>query len=338
MQMFSRPLKAALLAGVVSAALGATTFGTAALAADTLKIGMPAKMFLNLVEFVAQEKGIYEKHGLEVELVHIADSSIPVRSLIAGDLDISQAGMSETLAAVDKGAGLKTIGGVHTGLHYAFYVNPKSGIDDVTDLVGKKVGISSPGSLPHVVVTALMRQAGMTDDQIRQVQWVSLKGSSARINGILSNAIDATVSNYDPKAAHDENAEILFVVSRKLPEYVMTPWDVSDETLKDRRDVLKRFVRAELEAVRWIWENEKGALDVAKKHFPYNDEELAEFYEFYRNGGVWNPNGLIGAEQATYMQELNVEGGLQRQVLPAGQVLDTSIVREVLDEIGTYQP
>lgn len=333
MQLFSRSLKAALLAGTFTTVLSAS-----ALAADTLKIGMPAKMFLNLVEFVAQEKGIYEKHGLDVELVHIADSSIPVRSLIAGDLDLSQAGMSETLAAVDKGAGLKTIGGVHTGLHYAFYVNAKSDIEDVTDLAGKKVGISSPGSLPHVVVTALMRQAGMTDEQIKQVRWVSLKGSSARINGILSNAIDATVSNYDPKAAHDENAKILFVVSKKLPDYVMTPWDVSDKTLETKRDALKRFVRAELESVRWIWENEKDALDIAKKHFPYNDEELAEFYEFYRNGGVWNPNGMISAEQATYMQELNVEGGLQRQVLPAGDVLDTSIVQEVLDEIGTYQP
>jgi NitT/TauT family transport system substrate-binding protein len=332
MKMVSRSLKAAVLAGVLAAGLG-----TSAQAADTLKIGMPAKMFLNLVEFVAQEKGIYAKHGLEVELVHIADSSIPVRSLIAGDLDISQAGMSETLAAVDKGAELRTIGGVHTGLHYAFYVNPKSGIKDVTDLAGKKVGISSPGSLPHVVVTALMRQAGMTSEQVKSVQWVSLKGSSARINGILSGAIDATVSNYDPKAAHDPNAKILFVVSKKLPQYVMTPWDVRVETLKDKRDAIKRFVRAELEAVRWISENEKDALDVAKKHFPYNDEELAEFYEFYRNGGVWNPNGLVSAEQAKYMQELNVEGGLQRSVQPVEKVLDTSIVQEVLGEVGKFQ-
>lgn len=333
MRLMSRSLKAALLAGAFTAALS-----TAALAADTLKIGMPAKMFLNLVEFVAQDKGFYEKNGLSVEFVHIADSSIPVRSLIAGELDISQTGLSETLAAIDKGGELKTIGGVHTGLHYAFYVNAGSGIKDVTDLPGKKIGISSPGSLPHVVITALMRQAGMSEDQVKSVQWVSLKGSSARINGILSGTIDATVSNFDPKAAHDKNAKVLFVVSKKLPSYVMTPWDVRDETIAKKRDVLKRFVKAELEATRWIFENEKGALDVAKKHFDYNDEQLAEFYEFYRVGGIWNPNGAITAEQAKYMQELNVQGSLQKAVHPAEKVLDTTIVEEVLTEIGTYKP
>ncbi|MGQ9368305.1 ABC transporter substrate-binding protein [Azospirillum sp. ST 5-10] len=332
MNMVSRSLKAVLLAGAFTAALS-----SAALAADALKIGMPAKMFLNLVEFVAQDKGFYEKNGLSVELVHIADSSIPVRSLIAGELDLSQAGMSESLAAIDKGAELKTIGGVHTGLHYAFYVNAGSGIKGVTDLPGKKVGISSPGSLPHVVITALMRQAGMSEDQIKSVQWVSLKGSSARINGILSGTIDATVSGYDPKAAHDENAEILFVVSKKLPDYVMTPWDVRSETIADKRDVLKRFVKAELEATRWIFDNEKDALDVAKKHFSYNDDQLTEFYEFYKEGGIWNPNGLVTAEQAKYMQELNVEGKLQKAVHPADQVLDTSIVQDVLAEIGQYK-
>ncbi|HYG90146.1 MAG TPA: ABC transporter substrate-binding protein [Azospirillum sp.] len=332
MRMICRSLKATLLAGAVTA-----TLSTAAFAADTLKIGMPAKMFLNLVEFVAQEKGFYDKNGLSVELVHIADSSIPVRSLIAGELDISQAGMSETLAAIDKGAELKTIGGVHTGLHYAFYVNTGSGIKDVTDLPGKKVGISSPGSLPHVVITALMRQAGMTDAQINSVQWVSLKGSSARINGILSGTIDATVSNYDPKAAHDKNSKILFVVSKKLPAYVMTPWDVSNQAIAKNRDVLKRFVKAELEATRWIFDNEKAALDVAKKHFDYNDEQLAEFYEFYKVGGIWNPNGTVTAEQAKYMQDLNVKGNLQKAVHPSDKVLDTSIVQEVLAEIGQYK-
>ncbi|MBK3731676.1 PhnD/SsuA/transferrin family substrate-binding protein [Azospirillum brasilense] len=332
MSMMSRSLKAALLAGAFSVAMS-----TAALAADALKIGMPAKMFLNLVEFVAQDQGFYEKNGLTVELVHIADSSIPVRSLIAGELDVSQAGMSETLAAADKGGALKTIGGVHTGLHYAFYANAASGVKDVTDLPGKKVGISSPGSLPHVVITALMRQAGMSEDQIKSVQWVSLKGSSARINGILTGTIDATVSNYDPKAAHDKNAKVLFVVSKKLPNYVMTPWDVNDATIAKKRDVLKRFVKAELEATRWIFDNEKGALDVAKKHFDYNDEQLAEFYEFYKVGGIWNPNGTVTADQAKYMQELNVEGGLQKAVHPAEKVLDTSIVQEVLAEIGTYK-
>lgn len=308
----------------------------AAEAADKLKLGMPSKSYLNLPEFAAQEKGIYAKHGLDIEFVPIADSSIPVRSLIAGDIDLIETGMSETLAATDKGADLRTIGGIHTGLHYAFYVNAAAGISDVKDLPGKKVGISSPGSLPHVVITALMREAGMSSDQIKSVQWVQLKGTAARISGTINGTIAATVAGYDPKAAVDPNVKVLFVVSKRMPDYVMTPWDVRADALKTKRDLLVRFVKAELEAVRWVMDNKAEATAIAKKHFDYSEDQLADFYAFYKDGGIWNPNGTVTAQQAKYMQELNVEGGLQRQVLPTDKVLDTSPLEAALAELGKY--
>jgi NitT/TauT family transport system substrate-binding protein len=332
MTIFSRITQAALLAGAFTLGLSAAAYAT-----DQVKLALPAKMFVSLPEYVAKERGIYDKHGLDVEFVHIADSSIPVRSLIAGGADITATGMSETLAAIDKGADLHTIGGIANGLHYGFWVNTMSGVKDVTDLPGKKVGISSPGSLPHVVITALMRQAGMTKEQIDQVQWVSLKGSAARVNGIVAGTIDATVSAYDPKAVKTPEADILFTVSNKIPNYVMTPFDVRAETIKEKRDMLKRFLKAELEATRWVFDNEKEALAIAKKHFDYSDEELAEFYDFYTEGGVWKPNGMVTPEQAKYMQELNVEGGLQREVHPAEKVLNTTILQEVLQEVGEYK-
>jgi NitT/TauT family transport system substrate-binding protein len=322
---------------LAAAVLAGLSLSGGAQAADAIKLGMPAKMFLNLPEYVAQDEGIFKKHGLEIEFVQIADSAIPVRALISDSLQISEAGMAETLAAIDKGGKLRSIGGIHTGLHYAFWVNKAAGIKDVTDLKGKQVGISSPGSLPHVVIIALMRQAGMSDADIGTVRWVAMKGTPARINGVIAGTIDATVAGFDPKAAKAPTAEMLFVVSKKLPDYVMIPWDVREDTLKEKPDMIKRFVKAELEATRWVFDNKAKALAIAKKHFDYSPEELEEFYAFYVDGGVWNPDGMVSAAQAKYMQELNVEGKLQRQVLPADQVLDTRIVQQVLTEIGPYK-
>lgn len=322
---------------VLAAAALVFSLSTPAASNDKIKLGMPAKMFLNLVEYVAADQGFFKKNSLDVDFVQIADSSIPVRALISKDLMISQTGMSETLAAIDKGATLVTIGGVHTGLHYAMWVNREASIKDVRDLVGKKVGISSPGSLPHVVIVALMRQAGISEADIGKVKWVSLKGSSARINGVINGTIDATVASFDPKAAHAPTVQMLFVVSKKLPEFVMTPWDVRVESLTQDKDVLKRFITAELEATRWIFNNKKQALEIAKKHFDYSSTQLDEFYTFYTDGGVWNPNGMVTSDQAEYMQKINVEGKLQRSVLPAAKVLDTSLLKEVLAKIGEYK-
>ncbi|MEF2550911.1 ABC transporter substrate-binding protein [Aurantimonas sp. A2-1-M11] len=310
---------------------------TAAMSADAVKVALPSKMFLNVVEFVAQEKGFYEAEDLEVEFTHIADSSIPVRTLIAGDMDIIQAGMAETLVATGRGAELKTVGGVHNGLHYAFWTRPGSGIETIADLPGKNVAISSPGSLPHVVTLALLQKEGVPQSKIDKINWVSIQGSSARINGIIVGAVDATVASYSPEVERSGDANLLKIVGPELPDYIMIPFDTTDRMIEERRDVLKRFIKAQLLATRFVLENKDETLAVAKGHFDYTDEDLDAFYKFYVDGRIWNPNGNISADAATYMQQLNVDTGLQDEVLPVEEVLDTSIVDEVIAEIGTYE-
>ena len=317
------------------AALAAALFSGMSAATDTIRVGMPEVMFLNLTQFVAQEKGFYEAEGLTVNLEHIADSSIPVRAMISGNLDLVQTGMPETLSAIDKGADLITIGGVHTGLHYSFFVNPYSGIETIGDLQGKRLGISGPGTLPHVVLVAMMQAHGMTPEQISDVTWVSLSGSSSRRNAISTGVIDATVAGFNPRAMAEPTIDVKFDVPGTLPNYVMTPWDVRVDFLEENPDVVKRFIRAELLATRWVFENRDEALDVARNYFDYSDDELVAFYDFYKNG-IWNPDGRVSAEQAQYMQELNLDGGMQDAVHPVEQVLDTSILEEVLAEIGEY--
>jgi ABC-type nitrate/sulfonate/bicarbonate transport system substrate-binding protein len=322
----------------VGAALTASSlFGTQALAADELRVALPAKMFLNLVEFVAEDRGFYEDQGLEVEMLHIADSSVPVRSLISGDVGLSQAGMSETLIAAGKGADVKTIGGVHAGLHYAFWTRAGAGIDSIADLPGKNVAISSPGSLPHVVTLALLRKANVPQEEIDTINWVAVKGSSARRNAILTGTVDATVASYSPEAERSDDMNLLSIVGKELPNYIMLSMDTTGTDIADRRDTLKKFITAELLATRFILDNKEEALETAKDHFDYSEEDLGDFYQFYVDGEIWNPNGLIDEEAVKYMQQLNVDAGMQDEVLPVEQVLDQSIVREVLEEIGHYE-
>ncbi|RAH96717.1 ABC transporter substrate-binding protein [Acuticoccus sediminis] len=322
----------AFAAAIATLALSAP----AARAADRLSVALPAKMFVSLPEFVAQDKGFYADQDLEVSFDHIADSSIPIRSLISGSSDIIEAGMAETLIAIGRGAEARTIGGIATGLHYALWVRPDAGIESIEDFVGKNIAVSSPGSLPHVVILALLRDAGVPQDEIDTINWVAVSGSSARRNAILAGTVDATVASYSPQADRAEGIDMLSVVGEALPNYVMLPWDVSVESIEERRDVLKRFVTAELLATRFIFENEAEALEIAKAHFDFSDEDLAAYYDFY-TGGIWNPNGIVSDEAATYMQQLNVDAGMQSKVLPVEAVLDQSILMEVLDELGRFE-
>lgn len=328
----TRARRAACAAGVALAGLSAAP----ATAQDSLDLALPSKMFLNLVELVAQDEGFYEDENLDVSISHIADSSVPVRSLISGDSDIIEAGMAETLIARGRGAEVKTIGSIHTGLHYALWTREGSGIEGIEDFRGKNIAVSSLGSLPHVVILALLERGGVEQSEIDTINWVSVRGSSARRNAILAGTVDATVASYSPQAERAEGINLLAVVGPELPDYVMIPWDTTISHIENERDLLYRFIKAEILALRHILDNKEQVLDVAANHFDYTKEDLDAFYEFYANN-IWDPNGLINEDAAMYMQELNVSSGMQDEVLPVEQVLDQSITREVLDEIGRYE-
>jgi ABC-type nitrate/sulfonate/bicarbonate transport system substrate-binding protein len=126
-------------------------------------------------------------------------------------------------------------------------------------------------------------------------------------------------------------------VGKELPNYIMLSMDTTDSNIADRRDTLKKFITAELLATRFVLDNKEEALETAKEHFDYSKEDLDAFYQFYVDGEIWNPNGLIDEEAVKYMQQLNVDSGMQDKVHPVDQVLDQSIVREVLKEIGRYE-
>jgi NitT/TauT family transport system substrate-binding protein len=299
-----------------------------------LKIALPAIMFLNLPEYVAQKKGYFAEENLEVEFLNIADSSVPIKSLIAGEVDLIYTGTSETLTAAAKGANVKVLGGVNLGLHYGFYANAKSGIEKVEDIVGKKVAISSPSSLPHVSILALLNKAGVPKKEIDKITWVSIAGSSGRVQGVIAGKVDATVSSFSPEAIADPNVKMLFVVPEKLPEFIMTSLDTSDKALKEKREAIKGFIRADLKALRFVMENKKEALEIAKEMVKSDDASLQAYYDFYTTKNIWRVNGEIKPEDIDFMQKLNNENGLQEKILPVDKVFDGSLVQEVLKEIG----
>jgi NitT/TauT family transport system substrate-binding protein len=299
-----------------------------------LKVAMPATMFLNLPEYLAQKKGFFQEENLEVEFLNIADSSVPVKNLIAGDVDLVYTGTSETLIAAAKGAKLKVLGGVNLGLHYGFYVGANSGIKNVSDIVGKKVAISSPGSLPRVSILALLNKEGVSKKDIDKITWVPISGSSGRVQGVIAGKVDATVSSYSPEALQDPNIKMLFIVPEKLPEFVMTSLDTTDKVLAEKRDAIKRFIRADLKAVRYIMDNKKESLDIAKGFLKSDDAALQAYYDFYTKGNIWRVNGEVKPADIEFMQKLNNDNGLQDKVLPTKEVFDGSLVEEVLTEIG----
>jgi NitT/TauT family transport system substrate-binding protein len=118
--------------------------------------------------YVAQDAGIFRKHGFTLEMVFIAGGSLSTQALIGKSLDLLQTGGPPFLNAYVRGARLKIIGGVTNILPYVLITSSR--ISSAEQLRGKKIGISRFGSNTDFVVRLALGHLGLNPTDVTVLQ------------------------------------------------------------------------------------------------------------------------------------------------------------------------
>ena len=115
------------------------------------------------------EKGIYAKNGLDVQMSVLEGSAKLHQAMLAGAIDIGL-GAGTDLAFLVKGSPETAVGAVMVGAGiYGLVIGPDSQIHAVADLKGKKIGISTVGSVTQWLTLRLVQQQGWQRDDITMV-------------------------------------------------------------------------------------------------------------------------------------------------------------------------
>ena len=111
--------------------------------------------------FMAQQEGLFKKHGLDVELIHIPSSSRGIQAILAGEIAFSFMDGSNAAQANLKGANLALVAGATN--RQVFSLMAKSEFKRIADLRGKKIGITRVGSSTHTSALLRSRLRGIED-------------------------------------------------------------------------------------------------------------------------------------------------------------------------------
>src|SRR5262249_9033857 len=111
-----------------------------------------------------QRAGIFKKHGVTSEILYTQGSGETQQAVFAGSVDIGvSVGVMGALAGYSKGAPVRIIGNEITGARDVYwYVKSDSPIKTIKDFDGKTIAFSTIGASTHGVVTAFIRQYGLT--------------------------------------------------------------------------------------------------------------------------------------------------------------------------------
>src|SRR6185503_10411160 len=109
--------------------------------------------------WVAKDFKLFEKHGLDAEVIMITGSARSVAALLGGSIHFATGSVTGPLAAAAKGSDIKVLAASYNKFPYAFVVKPE--IRTPKDLRGKKVNILNYGGSNDLALRLALKEWGM---------------------------------------------------------------------------------------------------------------------------------------------------------------------------------
>ncbi|MBD3108039.1 ABC transporter substrate-binding protein [Bacillus sp. AGMB 02131] len=238
---------------------------------ETVKVGM-LKSLSNSSIYIGDEKGIFEKYGIDIEYVPFQAAQPIAVAAQTGDIDVGSTALtagffnllgknSEVRLVADSGREKENY--KLTALvvsNDAF----KSGVKSIKDLKGKKIGITQTGSSHHFMAGQLLESAGLTIDD---VELVPLGGISNVAAALESNQVDAglLLSTVGTPLLEKGSAHLITWIG-DVVEMQTTSIFYSAQMIENK-DVAERFLKAYVESVRYYHDNVLNAADKNSEEF-----------------------------------------------------------------------
>jgi NitT/TauT family transport system substrate-binding protein len=222
--------------------------------------------------FMAQQEGLFKKHGLEVELIHIPSSSRGIQAILAGEIAFSFMDGANAAQANLKGANLTLVAGATN--RQVFSLMAKSEFKRIGDLRGKKVGITRVGSSTHTSALYALGSAGLKTGDYQLLPLLEVPNI---FTALSAGQIDAGVMSPPTNARAKKAGFIeLMNVAKEGPEFVSVAVGTSRSYVKANEDIVRRVVRAYAEGVQIFKTNKPAALRMIRNQLKVTDQEIQE--------------------------------------------------------------
>ena len=274
---------------------------------------------------VAQFEGYFKDEGLDVELVQI-NANVSVAALAAGNIDYNLI-LQSIVTGHLRGLPLKVVAILIERQTHVLVTH--SSIQKFADLKGKKIAISSFGSLTEIL--ARLTAAHFNLDPKNDVQLVAAGSSSARVAQLQSGLVQASLVTPPANLAAEKlGFKTLLTVGDLFP-FPVNGVGIREQKLKSERDEVKKVLRALFRANQYILDNPKGSIKILSAWGRSKPEAAEEAY----NATVKNYSRNLVVSRATLEKVIeSTHWNVESRNAGVEDVFDFSIVREILKEMG----
>lgn len=222
--------------------------------------------------WVAQEEGLFKKHGLDLELLHIASTSRAIQSMLSGEIQYTTADALNSIQAV--GAGADVVMFCEGINRFVFSIMSRPEIKRPADLKGKKIGITRIGSSTHTAVLFAVNKAGLGPSDYALLQLGEVPNI---LTTLLAGQIDAgALSPPTNSRAKKSGLHELINLGVDGPEYPSTVIASTRAYVKANPENTRRMVRALGEGLHIFKTNRQLGIKAIQKYTRLKDADILD--------------------------------------------------------------
>jgi NitT/TauT family transport system substrate-binding protein len=210
-----------------------------------------------LPAWLAKDAGIFERNGLDVQLVFFTGGTTAVMALVSADTPIAQLAGPAVVNSVMAGSDATLIAGGVTSLNYYLLTRPD--IKTPEQLKGGSVAISRFGSSSDFIARYALSKIGLTPG--KDVTIVQIGSTTARVDAAMTGRVHGTVVN--PPAsiiAQKRGMNTLADLPKLGLIYQHTAVATSKKYIRENRDIVRRYVKSQIEAVQRIYTDKETSV------------------------------------------------------------------------------
>ncbi|HEY7062993.1 MAG TPA: ABC transporter substrate-binding protein [Chloroflexota bacterium] len=301
---------------------------------EKVRVAMAADSAMYTPFFIAIEKGYYTDEGIELDSVTLPGGP-GTTALVAGEIDYGTSAGSAASAAL-KGAPIKV---VYTNADRPGYDIWSTGpeVTQLSDLVGKSLGIQSRGDTTDIGARIVFMQHGIDP---ASVNYLTIGGSAQRLAAMQSASAAAVTLGVSEVVRLKELGARGVQLANMRSEVQMLYMGVvtTDKELQQHRDRAKRFLRASIKGREYFNAFKEETLAIMNKYNSLDRAANEADYDDALRGMTPEASMPVDVQQRDITIRAQVNEA-DRAPAPE-EMYDYSLVQEIYQELKAsgWQP
>jgi ABC-type nitrate/sulfonate/bicarbonate transport system substrate-binding protein len=244
-----------------------------------IMVGDVAPIAADWPHFVASEKRLYQREGVDPEVTYVGNVANTVQQMVGGSFDIAVSTFDTGLRAIANGADAVLIAGVVTKYPYSIMTPPH--VSKASDLKGKQIILPFERDLLTLVWNKWLREHGMQPSDVDQVY---AGATPNRFAALTSNVVQAALLGqpFDFRA-EDQGYKKLLDIGAYAKDYGFLTLLARSKWLSDNPETARAYLRALSAAVDWIYDlaNRDEAITILERGTKLDQASATRTYDYF---------------------------------------------------------